>query len=388
MHPLEGILQFKDGSKLHGIVKALLIPPEDVSPYFAHNFGSQEKPNRKYCVCFSCAKEKENLKFCHHKNAFERAITITTTVAELNYGLSKKKYQLLQLCELYSFQKGVSLFKGFVQNDEDFKRGLTDQIMLKFVKAGLVSSYGYFMLKKREEKQKLCATLLEFQNLLKNFEVVDFDAINDHYLDVSFKNASPSQSDCFSNLIMGAHISAYSRMIVDQKITSLKERFKSMKVYMTNVDAIAFSLNSHEDISCLKLDDEKIGAFKSEIKNLGEILSFHALSPYSYNLSFVTQSGEMKNLSKICGFSLNSSINSEFMNQELSKEMISNALKGKKTSIMCTQVRQFCNKNTNDVERKILQYQLRNTLFKKRVVMDDYSTLPLGYTKNMANVNT
>ena len=102
----------------------------------------------------------------------------------------------------------------------------------------------------------------------------------------------------------------------------------------------------------------------------------------------MTQSGEMKNLSKICGFSLNSSINSECLNQELFKEMISNALKGKKTSIMCTQVRQFCNKNTNDVERKILQYQLRNTLFKKRVVMDDYSTLPLGYTKNMANVNT
>ena len=73
--PSDGILQFKDGSKLFGIVKAILVPPKDISPYFAHDFGTKEKPNRKYCVCFSCANGKENLKFCHHKDRFEKAIT-------------------------------------------------------------------------------------------------------------------------------------------------------------------------------------------------------------------------------------------------------------------------------------------------------------------------
>ena len=68
----------------------------------------------------------------------------------------------------------------------------------------------------------------------------------------------------------------------------LKENFKSMKIYMLNVDAIAFSLSSQEETSRLKLDNEKIGAFKSEIKDLGEILSFQALSPHFLNITYVT----------------------------------------------------------------------------------------------------
>ena len=152
---------------------------------------------------------------------------------------------------------------------------------------------------------------------------------------------------------------------------------------MTNVDAIAFSLSSDENISCMKLNDTKIGAFKSEIKDLGEITSFQALSPHSYNLTYVNKDGQMKSLSKICGFSLQSSINSESLKQEQFKSLISDAIDGKQTSIPCRQVRHFTKKTTNEVEKKILQCQIRNTLFKKRVVKDDYSTFPFGYTKSM-----
>ena len=103
-------------------------------------------------------------------------------------------------------------------------------------------------------------------------------------------------------------------MAFDQKITMLKEKFKSMKIYMLNIDAIAFSLSIQEETSRLKLDNEKIGAFKSEIKDLGEILSFQALSPHFFNITYKTQSGELKNLSKVCGFSLQNSMNSELLN--------------------------------------------------------------------------
>jgi hypothetical protein len=43
---------------------------------------------------------------------------------------------------------------------------------------------------------------------------------------------------------------------------------------MMNVDAIAFTLNVNENLSGLILDDTKIGAWKSEIKNLQEISLF------------------------------------------------------------------------------------------------------------------
>ena len=63
-------------------------------------------------------------------------------------------------------------------------------------------------------------------------------------------------------------------MIIDQKITRLKEKFKSMKMFLLNIDAIAFSLHIDDDISVLKLDADKIGALKPEIKDAREILSF------------------------------------------------------------------------------------------------------------------
>ena len=147
----------------------------------------------------------------------------------------------------------------------------------------------------------------------------------------------------------------------------------------------AFTLNVNENLSGLILDDTTIGAWKSEIKNLQEILSFSALSPHSYNLTYLTKSGVTENISKVCGFSFKSIINSECLNQNLFKKLIIDAVKGQKSKISCLQVRNISNKTENQVEKKILEYQIRNNLFNKRIVNDDFSTLPFGFSKKMEN---
>ena len=76
-------------------------------------------------------------------------------------------------------------------------------------------------------------------------------------------------------------------------------------------------------------------------------------------------------------------MNSESINQETFKHFISEALNDKQTSISTTQVKHFSSGNSNSVQKKILQCQLRNTLFKKRVIKDAHSTFPFGYTENM-----
>ena len=290
----------------------------------------------------------------------------------------------MQLCELYAYDKGVHLFKDFVKNIDEFKRTLTDSTMIKFIKSGLNKSYGYFMLRNRQDKHKLCATLSEFQDLIDNNNVLDFDAINDNYVDVCFESKSSLGTNCYSNLTIGIHILAYSRMIMDRKITMLKENFKSMKVFLINIDAIAFSLHVNDDISLLQLDEDKIGAFKPEIKDASEILSFQALSPHSFNISYLTKSGDFKNISKVCGFSLQNAMNAESLDQEVFKCFISEALDGREISKSTTQVRHFSSNDFDTVEKKILKYQLKNILFKKRVIKkENFSTFPFGYTQNM-----
>ena len=111
----------------------------------------------------------------------------------------------MQLCELYAYDKGVHLFKDFVKKIDEFKRTLTDSTMIKFIKSGLNKSYGYFMLRNRQDKHKLCATLSEFQDLIDNNNVLDFDAINDNYVDVCFESKSSSGTNCYSNLTIGIH---------------------------------------------------------------------------------------------------------------------------------------------------------------------------------------
>ena len=45
-----------------------------------------------------------------------------------------------------------------------------------------------------------------------------------------------------------------SKMVMDQKITMLKGKFKNMKIFLLNIDLIAFSLHVYYDSSLLKLD--------------------------------------------------------------------------------------------------------------------------------------
>ena len=364
------------------------MPPEDHYPYFAHNFGTIEKPDRKYCICYSCAKA-DNMNACNHSDVKDRAIIVTSSVSEINYGIQKKKYQIIQLCELYSYKTGAWLFKDFVRSVEETKDSLSDSIMSKFLKAGVNASYGSFIQRNSEDKHKLCANISEFQNLLLSTDVQNFDLITEKYLDVCYKNKTPENSNPFSNHAIGIHILSYSRMIMDEKIDELKRTFKSAKLFMQNVDCIAFSVNSEEDISKMNLDNNKIGFLKNEIKDAKEILSFHALSPHFYNICYINNSGQEKNLSKVCGFSLKNSVNSDLLNRELFHHFISEALNGHKASISSTQIRSHRDKDTNELKERISKFQLRNSLFKKRVIMKDGLDIilkPFGFTKKYVDL--
>ena len=304
----------------------------------------------------------------------------------LPIGISRKKYELVQLCEVYAYRKAKKFFEDFVNSVEGLKKTITDPVLLKFIKVGLNSSYGYFMLRGDRERYDVCSSLHRFQALLENDEVINFNSIGEEFLDVCYKNKTPRGTNCETNLTIGAHITSYARIMVDQKICQLKMKCKSAKIFMINCDAIAFTTDGEdsEDIETLsdfKLDPNKIGCFKQEVKDAKTILSFHALSPNSYHLTYTSKDGEKKHVSRVCGFSLNNALNSDTVDHNLYTKFISEALKGEQISKPIMQVRNFTEKNTGEVERKVMYFQLRNNLTNKRIVKEDLSTVPFGYDK-------
>ena len=124
------------------------------------------------------------------------------------------------------YESSAPLFQSFVNSVERLKMKY-DQSALhlsKILKNGLNSSYGCFMRKPYLEKNKICSTLMEFDNLLENENVTDFHSIGKDFLDVSFVAGEANKTNVFSNMCYGAHIISYSKMYLDMKITALKEQ--------------------------------------------------------------------------------------------------------------------------------------------------------------------
>ena len=54
-----------DNRKLGGIVKAVLLPGDDPSPYLTHDFGNKDLSNKMAVLCRTCGL-KANKKHCQH----------------------------------------------------------------------------------------------------------------------------------------------------------------------------------------------------------------------------------------------------------------------------------------------------------------------------------
>ena len=96
------------------------------------------------------------------------------------------------------------------------------------------------MKRNSNESHKICNTLQQFTALIENEEILDFETVGKSFLDVTFRPKSKNQTNCFTNIGIAVHIVNYAKMYVDLEIMKLKEKFKSMKVYMINCDALAF----------------------------------------------------------------------------------------------------------------------------------------------------
>ena len=129
----------KDGSVPCALIKAILLPGADISPYYHHNVGTSKAPRKIHCLCSTCAKYNLN-RVCKHMDK-NKYIIITTTLHDLNYSMKFKKYKLIQMCELYLYEKKAQIFQNYINAVEGLKMEYDskNKELSKFLKNGLNS---------------------------------------------------------------------------------------------------------------------------------------------------------------------------------------------------------------------------------------------------------
>ena len=132
----------------------------------------------------------------------------------------------------------------------------------------------------------------------------------------NLKQTPNRQANCY----IGGQLTAYARQKIYENIQIVSE---CGKLYYTDTDCIFFSMPKNETVP-LPISDA-VGDFKNIYP--GEIISFFALGPKNYQITFKNSNDEIKSVSKIRGFCLSNLFLENEINADLFHFYLSQFLK-------------------------------------------------------------
>ncbi len=126
------------------------------------------------------------------------------------------------------------------------------------------------------------------------------------------------------------------------------------------------------------MTSEAVGHFKLEIE--GDIESFYSLGPKNYSLTF-KKNNHFETISKVCGLSINNSLQKDLLNDKLFDFYLSQFLNDKQEKIFVTQQRTKGNFKKLKISSQIENIIFSNNLSCRRFVSKtlNYATYPYGF---------
>jgi hypothetical protein len=356
-----------------GICQITVLPPNDlfhpVLPY---------RTNGKlyFTLCRTCA--NTNQKHCTHSDK-QRAITGTYTTEETKLAISKG-YKLLKIHELYSYEKkSPDLFRDYIDTFYKMKEKASldkNEGLRTLTKLCLNSLWGRFAMNENKSQSefvdevKRCTELVD-KDERNEIEIGQIIIISDDILEIVYTSTPNfvAQTDK-TNVILASFVTSYARMHLYRALDELQE-----KVLYMDTDSVFYV--SPDGTHILQLGDQ-LGDFKDEIGKGDYITHMASLGPKSY--TFLTKSGE-NDVVKVKGMRKNAEFHQKVTFDSI-KESLDAALNGnKKTISINDRVKFVVNKKTKEIENKPMIKDL-NFTYEKRVVMDNFMTLPYGH-KNL-----
>ena len=335
--------------EVYGLALVDMIVPKDTDdPFLIYRTKDGRILNP---ICGSCAEEGRT-EPCKHQEE-ERILHGTWTFQEISHAISKHNYKFDRLHEILTYEKNAPIMKDFYQVLSHFllkyKRPMTnakkycqdinhemsfnhqslrlseeelpaqeDKFLRKLMKFVINSSLGRLMKKNEHENSFLVKDKMDVINNIENITGFSFDQ-SDVIMHVN-KNFGQKIQDPHNNAVLGAYVTSYGRIALD----NLKRKIKDMggQVVYIDTDAVLFTNDRNLDPSNF---GQAFGKIKNELPNAQEVLSFVSLGPKRYSIRYKTFDGQIKEMCKFSGLKppedeQNSNIDFENMENLLEEE--------------------------------------------------------------------
>ncbi|XP_078684907.1 uncharacterized protein LOC144918222 [Branchiostoma floridae x Branchiostoma belcheri] len=398
-HPEIIVDNFEDLSNYFGVVKCKVLPPRRLyHPVLPDRVGDK----LLFHLCHACAAIRQQTP-CQHSDD-ERAFVGTWATIELNMAV-EQGYKILQMYEVHHFQNtSTTLFRGYIDTflklkqessgwplwvvnaadrssaEEQYLREYEQNEGIKLDRANIAvnpgmralsklmlnSFWGKFGQRNNFPKTEFITSPAKFFELLgsTDYEVHNVNVVNDAVIEVDYvykEELIPEASN--TNVYVAIFTTAMARMKLYKSLDQLGEA-----VLYYDTDSIIYKCNGENQ---LPLGDY-LGEFTNEVDDHGGyITEFCSGGPKNY--SYVAADGST--VTKVRGFTLNFK-NQKLINFPVMKGMVAD--NSPETVDIINDHKIVRNKKSKTVlsKREVKQYRL---VYDKRVIQDDFNTLPYGY---------
>ena len=381
-----------------GLIKCKILPPKDlylpVLPLHCNN-------KMVYPLCRTCA--ENNSSTCNHSRE-ERALIGTWVTVEVNAALDLG-YEMLDVYEIWHFEEtSTDFFAGYIDNFLKIKQEAsgypdwckTDEDKALFVQqyfeaegirldpenikknpgkrafAKIMLNCLWGKLGQREvlpkteyvkEPKRYFELLQDKSVLIKHVEIFDEDC---PFLLVNYETTLEHlETHSSANVIVGSFVTAYARLKLYSILQPLKER-----VLYFDTDSCMYI---HDPtLWNPEIKDSRLGEWTDEEPG-NKIVKFIGLGPKNYGYQMRTKDGTLKSKVKVKGLTLDYNT-SQFVNFDTFDRCIKDRENFKLIISYDSRIRRHRDRTV----RSETQTKTFRSVYTKRVVIDDYYTVPYG----------
>ena len=402
-HPTIFTENFDYNKTYFGLIKCKVLPPRGLYiPVLPVNIDGK----LLFPLCYTCAKQKNMNIVCIHTEE-ERVIEGTWVSLEL-YKAIEYGYKLIEYYCIYHFNESLeydpksksgglfteyvnqnlkekqesSGFPSYCVNDDlkkeyiqkyfekeaillDFNNIIKNSGKREIAKIKLNSLWGYFALNSNKTQFKIVNNKAEIENLLNDEQYIvhDIDTKDENFAQVMY---SIKEEYLFgglsSNVIIAAFVTAQGRLKLYEELSKLGTR-----VFYFDTDSLIFVGSPGQYMPEL---GDYLGNFTNELDDDDYITEFVAGGPKNY--SYKTFKGQTD--CTIKGYPIN-----HITNLILNFDSVKNCVvENRETKLKIPQLKFVKDKSEWIIKTENQEKEYR-FVYDKRVLRDDFTTLPFGY---------